>query len=124
MEFNHIPVLFHETIDSLQIKPDGVYIDGTAGGGGHSQAILDRLTTGTLLSIDRKCNHIRVLLDMRQNPLAFLVADLRFLQLTRLIRRFFIRHLHDLQTAVTPQPLAVLRDRRLQIFFLNFSYCH
>ena len=61
---------------------------------------------------------------MRQNPLTFLVADLRFLQLTRLIRRFFIRHLHDLQTAVTPQPLAVLRDRRLQIFFLNFSYCH
>ena len=53
MDFQHIPVLFHETIDSLQIKPDGVYIDGTAGGGGHSQAILDRLTAGTLLSIDQ-----------------------------------------------------------------------
>ena len=60
MEFNHIPVLFHETIDSLQIKPDGVYIDGTAGGGGHSQAILDRLTTGTLLSIDQDPDAVSV----------------------------------------------------------------
>ena len=53
MEFQHIPVLFHETIDSLQLRPDGFYIDGTAGGGGHSQAILDALTTGKLLSIDQ-----------------------------------------------------------------------
>ena len=53
MEFQHKPVLFDETIDSLQIRPDGVYIDGTAGGGGHSQAILDKLTTGRLLSIDQ-----------------------------------------------------------------------
>lgn len=53
MEFQHIPVLFQETIDSLAIKPDGRYIDGTAGGGGHSQAILDRLESGKLLSIDR-----------------------------------------------------------------------
>ena len=35
-EFSHIPVLFNETIDSLNIKPDGIYVDGTAGGGGHS----------------------------------------------------------------------------------------
>lgn len=53
MEFSHKPVLFHETIESLDIKPDGVYIDGTAGGGGHSQAILDKLTTGKLISIDQ-----------------------------------------------------------------------
>lgn len=51
--FNHKPVLFQETIDSLNIRPDGLYIDGTAGGGGHSGAILERLTTGRLLSIDR-----------------------------------------------------------------------
>lgn len=53
MEFQHKPVLFSETIDSLNIQPDGVYIDGTAGGGGHSQAIADRLTTGTLLAVDQ-----------------------------------------------------------------------
>ncbi len=52
-EFNHIPVLFEETIDSLNIKEDGIYVDGTAGGGGHSEAILKRLTTGKLISIDQ-----------------------------------------------------------------------
>lgn len=53
MEFHHKPVLFQETIEALNIQPDGVYIDGTMGGGGHSEAILKRLTTGILLSIDQ-----------------------------------------------------------------------
>ena len=53
MNYQHRPVLFEEAIESLQIRPDGHYIDGTAGGGGHSQAILDRLTSGKLLSIDQ-----------------------------------------------------------------------
>ena len=51
--FHHIPVLFNETIDSLNIKPDGIYVDCTSGGGGHSSAIAQRLTTGRLISIDR-----------------------------------------------------------------------
>lgn len=51
--FRHIPVLFNETIDSLNIKPDGIYVDCTSGGGGHSTAIAQRLTTGRLISIDR-----------------------------------------------------------------------
>ncbi|MCI9273238.1 MAG: 16S rRNA (cytosine(1402)-N(4))-methyltransferase RsmH [Clostridiales bacterium] len=53
MEFHHKPVLFDETIESLDIHPDGIYIDGTAGGGGHSEAIVRKLTTGTLISIDQ-----------------------------------------------------------------------
>lgn len=53
MEFHHKPVLFEETLSSLAIRPEGVYIDGTMGGGGHSEAILQRLTTGKLLSIDQ-----------------------------------------------------------------------
>lgn len=54
MEFIHKPVLFEETIESLDIKPDGIYIDGTMGAGGHSQAILERLSQkGRLLSIDQ-----------------------------------------------------------------------
>ena len=53
MEFHHKPVLFEETIRSLAIRPEGDYIDGTMGGGGHSEAILQRLTTGRLLSIDQ-----------------------------------------------------------------------
>lgn len=61
MEFSHIPVLFNETIDSLNIKPDGLYIDCTAGGGGHSRAIAEKLTTGRLISIDRDPDAIKVL---------------------------------------------------------------
>ena len=60
MEFQHKPVLFDEAIASLEIRPDGVYIDGTAGGGGHSKAIADRLTTGTLLSIDQDPDAVAV----------------------------------------------------------------
>ena len=51
--FHHIPVLFNESIDSLNIKPDGIYVDCTSGGGGHSTAIAKRLTTGRLIAIDR-----------------------------------------------------------------------
>ncbi len=53
MEFLHIPVLFDEVIDSLQIKPDGIYVDGTAGGAGHSKGIAQRLESGKLYSLDR-----------------------------------------------------------------------
>lgn len=53
MEFKHISVLLDETIDSLNIKPDGIYIDGTAGGAGHSSEIAKRLTTGRLIALDR-----------------------------------------------------------------------
>ena len=53
MGFLHKPVLFEEAIAALNLRGDGVYIDGTAGGGGHSEAILQRLTTGLLLSIDQ-----------------------------------------------------------------------
>ena len=53
MEAGHIPVLLHECIENLNIRPDGVYVDGTLGMGGHSEQIAGRLTTGTLIGIDR-----------------------------------------------------------------------
>ena len=43
MEFKHVSVLLEETIDSLNICPDGIYVDGTTGGGGHSYEIAKRL---------------------------------------------------------------------------------
>lgn len=54
MEFKHISVLLNESVDGLEIKKDGIYVDGTMGGGGHSEAILKRLSPkGTLIGIDR-----------------------------------------------------------------------
>lgn len=54
MEFNHKPVLLNECIDNLRIKPDGVYVDGTLGGAGHSSEIYRRLgKDGTLVGIDQ-----------------------------------------------------------------------
>lgn len=54
MEFNHKPVLLKECIEGLNIKEDGVYVDGTLGGAGHSKEILKRLSDkGTLIGIDR-----------------------------------------------------------------------
>ena len=54
MEFNHTSVLLQETIDGLNIRPDGVYVDGTLGGGGHSYEIASRLSDrGQLIGIDQ-----------------------------------------------------------------------
>lgn len=62
MEFSHKPVLFAETVEALQIKPNGVYVDGTAGGGGHSAAIAAQLSeSGRLICIDQDPDAIAVL---------------------------------------------------------------
>ncbi len=54
MEFKHIPVLLNETIEGLNIKPDGIYVDGTIGGAGHSSKIIEKLSDkGLLIGIDR-----------------------------------------------------------------------
>ena len=53
MEYTHKPVLLNECIEALNIRPDGVYVDGTLGRAGHSREIAQRLTTGRLICIDR-----------------------------------------------------------------------
>lgn len=52
-EFHHVSVLLEECVEGLNIRPDGIYVDGTLGGGGHSSQIVKRLTTGRLIGIDR-----------------------------------------------------------------------
>jgi len=53
MDFQHVSVLLQESIQQLDIKPEGIYVDGTAGGAGHSREIAKRLTTGRLIAIDK-----------------------------------------------------------------------
>lgn len=63
MEFSHISVLFDETIESLDIKKDGLYVDCTCGGAGHSKAILERIPDGVLVAIDRDPDAIKVITE-------------------------------------------------------------
>ena len=61
MEFSHISVLLNEAVTALNIKPNGIYIDGTAGGAGHSKEIAKRLTeSGMLLALDRDPDAVEV----------------------------------------------------------------
>lgn len=53
MEFKHYSVLLEETIEQLQVRPDGIYVDGTLGGGGHANEVCRRLTTGHFYGIDQ-----------------------------------------------------------------------
>ena len=61
MEFSHIPVMLEECIEGLDIRPDGIYVDGTAGGAGHSSAIAARLgEKGRLIALDRDPDAVAV----------------------------------------------------------------
>ena len=60
MDFNHVPVLYSECLDNLNIKPDGIYVDGTVGGAGHALGIGERLSEkGMLIGIDRDDDALR-----------------------------------------------------------------
>lgn len=63
MEFSHKSVLLNETIEALDIKPDGIYVDGTAGGAGHSLEIAKRITTGHLYALDRDPDAVKTASD-------------------------------------------------------------
>lgn len=63
MDFSHISVLFDETIESLNIKSEGLYVDCTCGGAGHSKAILERIPDGVLVAIDRDPDAIQVITE-------------------------------------------------------------
>ena len=73
-EFTHRPVLLDECIEGLNIKPDGIYVDGTLGRAGHSREIARRLTTGRLVCIDRD----QAALDIHhKTPMMAQIASLR-----------------------------------------------
>lgn len=77
MEFKHISVLLNETVDNLVTKTDGIYVDGTLGGGGHSYEICSRLTgEGRLIGIDQDANAIEAA-GRRLEPFADRVTIIR-----------------------------------------------
>ncbi len=76
MEFSHVSVLFDETIESLNIKKDGFYVDCTCGGAGHSRAILEHIPDGVLVAIDRDPDAIQVITERIGNmPQVQIVND-------------------------------------------------
>lgn len=69
MEFQHIPVLFQETMEGLNIRENGIYVDCTVGGGGHSAGILERLKGGRLIAIDQDRDALEAAKDrLREDP--------------------------------------------------------
>lgn len=63
MEFKHISVLLNEVVESLNIKPDGIYVDGTVGGAGHSTEIAKRLVSGRLIALDRDPDAVKTAIE-------------------------------------------------------------
>ena len=77
MEFSHISVLYYETLDALNIKPDGIYVDCTCGGAGHSRGVLERLGDGgRLIAIDQDPEAIEVIKErIGSDPRVTIVHD-------------------------------------------------
>ena len=89
MDFKHIPVLFNESIDALDIKPDGLYADCTAGGGGHSNAILDRLSeNGRLIAVDRDPEAIATLAERFEGRENVSIVNDNFFNIKTILSRF------------------------------------
>lgn len=81
MEFNHISVLLGETIDSLNIMPDGIYVDGTVGGAGHSKEIAKRLKSGKLFAFDKDPDAVKIATE-RLSPYNVEVINSDFSEMT------------------------------------------
>lgn len=77
MIFSHKSVLLNESIDALNINSEGIYVDCTAGGGGHSAKILDKLTTGTLIAIDKDEEALNVCRKRLHGNVKFVHSDFK-----------------------------------------------
>ncbi len=83
--FKHVTVLLHETVDNLEVKPDGIYVDCTLGGAGHSEYLLSQLTTGHLYCFDQDMNaidnaKIRLEKFINEDKVTFIHANFRMIQ--------------------------------------------
>jgi 16S rRNA (cytosine1402-N4)-methyltransferase len=89
MEFKHISVLLNETIESLNIKPDGIYLDGTVGGAGHSTQIAKRLEGGKLICLDRDPDAVKIATE-RLSGLPATVVQSNFSQMDSVLKELDI----------------------------------
>ncbi len=76
----HHPVMLEESLAGLAIKPDGIYVDITFGGGGHSRAILERLTTGKLFSFDQDADAAAIAATIKDKRFKFIQSNARFME--------------------------------------------
>lgn len=87
MEFSHVPVLLTETIEGLAVKENGIYVDGTAGGGGHSGEILKLLKSGKLISIDQDPDAIKTLTERFKKNENSIIIKGNFADMKELLRQ-------------------------------------
>ncbi len=84
MEFNHKSVLLNEVIEALAIKPNGIYVDGTAGGAGHSSEIAKKIKDGILIALDRDPDAVKVATERLKN-LPAKVVESKFSQMKNVL---------------------------------------
>jgi 16S rRNA (cytosine1402-N4)-methyltransferase len=85
MEFKHDTVMLHETVDMLEVKPDGIYVDATLGGAGHSEYLLSKLTTGHLYAFDQDDTahenaKVRLKAALSENKVTLIKSNFRYLR--------------------------------------------
>lgn len=78
MTVYHLPALLEESIEGLNLKPEGIYVDVTFGGGGHSRAILEKLTTGRLIAFDQDSDAVANFIN--DERFTFLCQNFRYLK--------------------------------------------
>lgn len=94
MEFNHIPVMAIEAIEALNIKADGIYVDGTLGGGGHSSLICEKLKDGHLIGIDRDKNALAAAAErLKPYPNKKTLVNNNFNQITSILGVLDIKYI-------------------------------
>lgn len=93
LEFSHVPVLLEQCIEGLAIDPAGTYLDGTAGGAGHSREIAKRLTTGRLISLDQDPDAIQTATERLQG-LPAQVVQVNFRQAKQTLAQLGIQQIN------------------------------
>ncbi|MBE6750022.1 MAG: 16S rRNA (cytosine(1402)-N(4))-methyltransferase RsmH [Ruminococcaceae bacterium] len=95
MNFEHISVLLNETVGALDIKPDGIYVDGTAGGAGHSIEIAKKLKSGMLIALDRDPDAVKIATE-RLKGLPAKVINSNFSQMDSVLSELSIKKVNGI----------------------------